>query len=157
MGISTFLLFERGKSAPAYDLLRSLNSICINENLFFDNDEDCSSSEGTLKYSRAYISDRPFKEDYSRPLGFSVYDEPYEYQIISFKWDDTNSEYFKAVVSDDFCDNEDLLLRFSHAILNIYPTAKIWIEEDWFYTLEDLDKIVNMPYNNDWCYKNPKN
>lgn len=156
MGISSFLLFKRGESTPANDLLRNLNNICIEENLFFDSDEETYNSEGTLKYTRVYISDIPFRENYSRPLCFSVYDEPYEYQIVSFKWDDTNNEYFKAVVSDDFDDNEDLLLRFSHAILKIYPTAKIWVEEEWFYTLEDLDNITNMPYKNDWCYKDPR-
>lgn len=156
MGMSSFLLFKRGESNPANDLLRNLNNICIKENLFFDSDEETYNSEGTLKYIRVYISDMPFRENYSRPLCLSVYGEPYEYQMVSFKWDDTNSEYFKAVVSDDFDDNEDLLLRFSHAILKIYPTAKIWVEEEWFYTLEDLDNITNMPYKNDWCYKDPR-
>lgn len=71
-----------------------------------------------------YISDISFRENYSRQICFSVYDEPYEYQIVSFKWDDTNNEYFKAVVSDDFCDNDDLLLRFSHAILKKISDSK---------------------------------
>ncbi|MBO2945986.1 hypothetical protein JJQ72_18565 [Paenibacillus sp. F411] len=156
MGMSSFLLFKRGESNPANDLLRDLNKICVEENLFFDSDEESFDSDGALKYTRVYISDLPFREDYSRTLSFSVYDEPYEYQLVSFNWDDTNNEYFKAVVSDDFDDNEDLLLRFFHAILKIYPTSKIWIEEEWFYTLEDLDNITNMPYMSDWCYKDPR-
>lgn len=156
MGISSFLLFERGESTPANELLRDLNKICIEENLFFDSEAETYDSEGTLKYTRVYISDLPFRDNYSRPLCFSVYDEPYEYQLVSFKWDDTNNEYFKAVVSDDFDDNEDLLLRFSHAILNIYPTAKIWVEEEWFYTLEDLGNIIKAPYKSNWCYKDPR-
>lgn len=156
MGMSSFLLFNCGVSTPANDLLRDIKKICIEENLFFDTDEETYNSEGTLKYTRVYISDTPFRENYSRPLCFSVYDEPYEYQIVSFKWDDTHNEYFKAVVSDDFDDNEDLLLRFSHAILKIYPTAKLWIEEEWFYTLEDLDNIAEIPYKSDWCYNDPR-
>ena len=43
------------------------------------------------------------------------------------------------------------------AIVLKYPEAKLWIEEDWFYTLEDLKKIEkNKPFDMDWCYKNPK-
>lgn len=156
MGISSFLLFKRGESTPANDLLGNLNKICMEEKLFFDSDGETYDDEGTLKYTRVYISDLPFGENYSRTLCFSVYDEPYEYQLVSFKWDDTNNEYFKAVVSDDFDDNEDLLLRFFHAILNIYPTAKIWSEEEWFYTIEDLSSITKMPYKSDWCYKDPR-
>ncbi|WP_138755670.1 hypothetical protein [Paenibacillus sinopodophylli] len=156
MGMSSFLLFKRGESTSANDLLRDLKKICIEENLFFDSDEETYDSEGTLKYTRVYISDIPFRENYSRTLCFSVYDEPHDFQIVSFKWDDTNIEYFKAVVSDDFDDNEDLLLRFSHAILKIHPTAKIWVEEEWFYALEELDNITEMPYKSEWCYKDPR-
>lgn len=157
MGMSSFLLFKCGESIPANELLRKISDICIQENLFFDSDEETYNGEGKLKYTRVYISDKPFREYFSRTLSFSVYDEPYEYQIVNFKWDDTSNEYFKAIVSDDFYENEDLLLRFSHAILKIYPSAKIWVEEEWFYTLENLDIVTGMPYDNDWCYKNPKN
>ncbi|MGZ7440988.1 hypothetical protein [Paenibacillus sp. TH7-28] len=156
MGISTFLLFKRGESIAANDLLSNIKNLCIRENLFFDTDEEKFNIGGVLKYSRVYISDIPFEEDYSRQLCFSLYDEPYDYQTVSFKWDDIHSEYFKALVSDDFCDNEDLLFRFVYSVLNIYPSAKIWIEDDWFYTLEDLEKIKRKPYDNNWCYKHPK-
>ncbi len=69
----------------------------------------------------------PFRENYSRTLCFSVYDEPYEYQVVSFEWDEVGNEYFKAIVSDDFYDNEDLLLQLSRAMLKIYQNSKIWI------------------------------
>lgn len=41
-------------------------------------------------------------------------------------------------VSDDFDDNEDLLFKFLFAFLNEFPDARVWIEEDWFYNLEDM-------------------
>lgn len=111
-------------------------------------------SDGTLKYCQVYIS-IPFEASYSRQLCFSVYDEPYEYQTIDFKWDETHNKYFKAMISDDFYENEDLLLRFVHSAISVYPNAKIWTEEDWFYTFEDLDRIVKDPNNTEWCYKKP--
>lgn len=157
MGISTFLLFKRGESIAARDLLPSIKNLCTMESLYFDTDEEKFTSDGTLKYCRIYISDIPFEEDYSRLLCFSLFDEPYDFQIVRFKWDDTHSEYFKALESDDFYDNEDLLFRFVYGVLNIYPSAKIWIEDDWFYTLEDLEKIKRKPYDNNWCYKHPIN
>ncbi len=58
-------------------------------------------------------------------------------------------------VSDDFDDNEDLLFKFLFAFLNEFPDARVWIEEDWFYNLEDM-KQIKASYNNDWCYINPK-
>lgn len=41
-------------------------------------------------------------------------------------------------------------------ILNEFPDARVWIEEDWFYNLEDMKKI-KASYNNNWCYIDPKN
>ncbi|MFC9706627.1 hypothetical protein ACFTRD_00545 [Paenibacillus sp. NPDC056933] len=156
MGLSSFILFRHGKSMPTYLLSSAARNICKKENLFFDNDEETYNSEGALKYTRLYISDTPFKENYSRTLSFSVYDEPYEFQTVTYDWDDTQNEYFKAVVSDEFDDNEDLLFQFLFAFLNEFPDAKVWIEEDWFYTLEDMKKIKSS-YNNNWCYIDPKN
>lgn len=46
MGISSLLLFKRGDSAPANDLLRDLKKICIEENLFFDSDEKLTIVKG---------------------------------------------------------------------------------------------------------------
>ncbi|MCA1294981.1 hypothetical protein LBW89_18370 [Paenibacillus sp. alder61] len=156
MGISTFLLFECGKSIAANDLLWSINNLCIRDHLYFDTEEEKYTINGDLKYCRVYISDFPFTEECSRPLCFSLFDEPYEYQTVSFKWDDTGEEYFKAMESDDFWENEDLLLRFVYGILKVYPRAKVWVEEDWFYTLEDLEKIKKQPYDGNWCYRHPK-
>ncbi|WP_440116664.1 hypothetical protein [Paenibacillus sp. QZ-Y1] len=132
MGISSFILFRHGKSMPTYLLSSAAGNICRKEKFFFDNDEETYNSEGALKYTRLYISDMPFKENYSRTLSFSVYDEPYEFQTVTYNWDDTQSEYFKAVVSDDFDDNEDLLFKFFFAFLSEFPDARVWIEEDWF-------------------------
>ncbi|KQY90205.1 hypothetical protein ASD24_25225 [Paenibacillus sp. Root52] len=155
MGTSSFLLFKTGESISAKELLSSIHKVCVQENLFFDSDEDTYNNEGILKYARVYISDMPFRENYSRTLCFSVYDEPYEYQVVSFEWDEVGNEYFKAIVSDDFYDNEDLLLQLSRAMLKIYPNSKIWIEEEWFYTSDNIENISDMS-RNDWCYKNPE-
>ncbi|MEY8743847.1 hypothetical protein [Paenibacillus tundrae] len=154
MGTSSVLLFKREESIPAIDLLMRINKICKKEKLYFDCDEKVFIGE-KLIYTRIYVSDVPFRENYSRTLCFSVYDEPYEYQVVSFEWDDTNNEYFKAVVSDDFYDNEDLLFRFFRAILRIYPKSKLWVEGEWFYTIEDLENTTDV-YENNWCYKDPR-
>ncbi|MDN4604872.1 hypothetical protein P5G61_26840 [Paenibacillus sp. F6_3S_P_1C] len=155
MGMSSFVLFRHGDSNTANNLFNTINNICTKEKLFFDNDEKTYNSEGALKYTRIYISDTPFKENYSRTLSFSVYDEPYEFQTVTYEWDDTQNEYFKAVVSDDFDDNADLLFQFLFAFLSEFSDARVWIEEDWFYTLEDMKKIKSS-YNDNWCYIDPK-
>ncbi|KAA8783074.1 hypothetical protein EC604_04350 [Paenibacillus amylolyticus] len=155
MSISSFILFECKKSPLAYNLLNMIKTFCTEEDLFFDSDDEKYDIEGALKYTRIYISDKPFNED-SRTISFSLYDEPYDFQIVTFDWDNMKNEYFKAIVSDDFDENEDLLFQVLLAFLSEFPDAKVWIEEEWFYTLGDLKRIKNS-YNSSWCYMDPRN
>lgn len=74
---------------------------------------------------------------------------------------DLSNSWFKLLskfqtVSADFDDNEDLLFKFLFAFLNEFLDARVWIEEEWFYNLEDMKKL-NASYNNNWCYKVPNN
>lgn len=55
MGMSSFVLFKRGESTSANNLLSTIKNICMKEKLLFDNDEETYNSEGTLKYTRRYI------------------------------------------------------------------------------------------------------
>ncbi|MGQ8870652.1 hypothetical protein [Paenibacillus sp. TSA_86.1] len=155
MSISSFIVFKCKKSTPAYNLLNRIKTFCTEEALFFDSDDEKYDIEGVLKYTRIYISDKPFKEHYSRTISFSLYDEPYDFQFVTFDWDNMQNEYFKAIVSDDFDDNEDLLFQVLLAFLSEFPDSKVWIEEEWFYTLPDL-KRIKKSYNNSWCYMGPR-
>ncbi|MGO4532651.1 hypothetical protein AB4Z30_26510 [Paenibacillus sp. 2TAF8] len=154
MSISSFIVFECKKSPSAYHLLNRFRPLCTKESLFFDSDDEKYDIEGVLKYTRIYISDKPFKEDYARTISFSLYDEPHDFQIVTFDWDERQDEYFKAIVSDDFYENEDLLFQLLFAFLNEYTDAKVWIEENWFYTLDDL-KRINDSYHSSWCHMDP--
>ncbi|SCY35563.1 hypothetical protein SAMN05720606_104106 [Paenibacillus polysaccharolyticus] len=156
MSISSFIVFECKNSPSACNLLNSIRTLCTKVNMFFDSDDEKYDIEGELKYTRIYISDKPFKEDYVRTISFSVHDEPYDFQIVTFDWDNMKNEYFKAIVSDDFDGNEDLLFQFLFALLHEYSDAKVWMEEDWFYTFPDLERIKDS-YNNSWCYIDPIN
>ena len=158
MGTSTFVLFKKGESIPINELLLKLRDISVENGWYFDNDCDRFNSTGKLKFSTAYFNDVPFKVNSSRAILWNIYDEPYDYffQTLDFEWDTAKEEYFKAIISGDFYENDDLLFKIVYEILKLYPTAKLWIEDDWFYTLEDLEKIASRPYDNRWYCKNPK-
>jgi len=156
MGISTFVLFRQGESISASDLLKNIREISINYGLYFSNNYDEYDQTGKLKFCSIYISDIPFEDNYSRQISWNLYDEPYKFQNVDFNWDDSKSQYFKALVSEDFYENEDLLFKILYGILKVYPSAKVWIEDNWFYTIEDLEKIKSKPFDNEWCYNDPK-
>lgn len=56
---------------------------------------------------------------------------------------------------EDYNLNEEILLKFSYEFIKIYKDIKLWTEFDWFYELNDLEKIIEKPFDNEWCYKNP--
>lgn len=155
MGTSAVILFKSGESIEINKLLLSLNELCNKEGLFHSHDLKKVDEKGELKYCEFCISDIPLKDSYDRQLCFGIADEPNPYKLINFDWDSPEKDYFKTVVSGDFVENEDLLFKFLFAFLNDYPVARVWIEEDWFYTLEDLKKI-RASYDNNWCYISPK-
>ncbi|NUU78030.1 hypothetical protein [Paenibacillus xylanilyticus] len=154
MGMSAAVLFKSGESIEINKLLYSLIDLCNKEGLYHSQDLKKVDEDEKLKYCEFCVSDIPLKDSYDRQLCFGIADEPYPYKLVNFDWD-PSEDYFKTVVSSDFDDNEDLLFKFLFAFLNEFPVAKVWIEEDWFYTIEDL-KAIKASYDNNWCYINPK-
>jgi hypothetical protein len=155
MGTSAVILFKSGESVEINILLPRLNELCNREGLFHSHDLKKIDETEKLKYCEFCISDVTMKDSYDRQLCFGIADEPYPYKLVNFDWDSSEEDYFKTVVSGDFDGNEDILFKFLFAFLNEFPVAKVWIEEDWFYTLDDLKKI-KASYNNSWCYMSPK-
>lgn len=52
---------------------------------------------------------------------------------------------------------EELIFRFIYEYLKLNPTDYFWIPDyDWVYSWEDMQKFRSLPYDPNWCYKNPK-
>ena len=84
MGISAFVLFETGSKVPLNDLLQYTEAFCSELNLFYGISYKKENGNSQLKHVRANISDLPFVESSSRQLCIDYYDEPYEFQNISW-------------------------------------------------------------------------
>ncbi|MGL4393729.1 MAG: hypothetical protein ACRCS8_00670 [Brevinema sp.] len=156
MGITCSMLVKEDSNIKATSLYATLKKICSDGNLIIGVNIKEVDETDRVKLIRTNISDVPLDKDSSRQLCVDIFDEPYKFKYNSFEWFDESISFFESIVIDYFDRNEDLLFRIVHDLLKQYPKAKLWIEEDWFYTLEDLDKINNKAFNKDWCYKNPK-
>ncbi len=156
MGASAYILFEAGKSKSASELVSLVLDLCDKENLFFAFDIERFDNANRLKYKRLGISNISFSErNSSKQICLNIYDEPYQFQLEQFDWDILHKDYFNAISLEFFVENEDLLLKIIYPLLKAYPQAKLWCDNDWFYTSADLEKIVNKPFDKYWCYKNP--
>lgn len=73
----------------------------------------------------------------------------------NYPYDNLEKGAASIVIVDRFYDREDMLLKFLHAYLEIFPDDLFYAESDWYYTKADIDRIVSMPYNWSWCYMRP--
>lgn len=157
MGITCSMLVKEGSNINATNLYIALEKVCSYENLIIGVNISEADENDTIKLIRTNISDVSFDKNPSRQLCVDIFDEPYKFRYNSFEWFDESISFFEAITIDCFDGNEDLLFRVAYGLLKQYPKAKLWIEDDWFYTLGDLDLINNKPFDNEWCYKNLKN
>ena len=52
-------------------------------------------------------------------------------------------------------DSEYSILKILHEYFRIHPDEYFYSEEDWFYTMEDIEKIYEKDDWYHWCYKKP--
>ena len=63
--------------------------------------------------------------------------------------------YLQTIVIDVFYESEKIMLDFVYEYLKINPDIYLYIEREWVYTLEDLEKIRALPFDRNWCYTKP--
>ncbi len=158
MSSAAFILFEEGKSIPISQLSSTVKEICEKEHIFFN---DCHLSDrydeaGKLKYENICISNIPFtEENLSRQICLNIYDEPYEYRLYQLEYNAINKSYFSAISFEFFRENGDIFIKIVLPFIKTYPQALFW-SSDYFYTMEDLEKIASRPIDKYWCFRDPK-
>ena len=66
----------------------------------------------------------------------------------------TYLHYLKHI--EDIYPVKKLLFNFIYEYLKLHPDDYFWITDyDWFYRLEDMEKLHSLPYNPEWCYTDP--
>ena len=117
-----------------------LETLSMLENLYFkigssSIKEQMFDNLNKLKYARVYLDMKKnyVNHDYTTQLCVEFYDEPYENEIISFRWYDEKKFFFKAIVVEEFFENKKLLLEFIYIISKTFSQGLLWIEENWYY------------------------
>ncbi|URZ16569.1 hypothetical protein [Clostridium felsineum] len=72
-----------------------------------------------------------------------------------FDWVLKGDKLCKIAFIENVIDNEQIVFKFIHEYLKINPQDYFWVEDDWVYTFEDMEKLSKLPYDECWCYKNP--
>ena len=89
-------------------------------------------------------------------LSFYIYaiDEKYKEDYI-FDWIEKGKKLHRIICIDNMEFNERLTLKFVYEYLKLNPNDYFWNDNNWFYTLNDIERIINLPFDENWGYRNP--
>ncbi|MGZ7442189.1 hypothetical protein [Paenibacillus sp. TH7-28] len=149
-------LAKESSNISLLDILENIEKISENNNLYWVFDKRFDES-GNFRCIHATISDIPLDKYSERKIPFWAFDEKFEHNnYINLDFYNSSENLFRLIMVEDYNLNEEILLKFSYHFIKAYKDIKLWTEFDWFYELDDLEKIIRNPFDNEWCYKNPK-
>ncbi|WP_366290601.1 hypothetical protein [Paenibacillus sp. AN1007] len=156
---SAFVLVEEKSNISIDRLVKDIRQVCLESNLqSIDGIQDVD-SEQNMKHCALGIS-RPNQQDSDSSVAndmirVDVYDEPAVHQYRELEWREDGKIYFNTLIIDEVYQNEEVTLTFLYHFLARHPQMIVWIEEDWVYTLSDLERALKTSNLSDWCYVNP--
>lgn len=156
---SAFVLVEEKSNIPIDRLVRDIQQTCLEAklNLVFgiqdiDSEENMKHCALGISLPAQQVSDHG---EINNTIRVDVYDEPAPHQYRELEWRDTGQIYFNTLIIDEVYQHEEVALTFLYHFLMRYPQMVVWMEEDWVYTLSDLEKALKTSNQSDWCYVNP--
>ncbi|CAG7651988.1 hypothetical protein ACFQI7_19245 [Paenibacillus allorhizosphaerae] len=159
MGTSAFILMSQIKYTPERLLADSIiSAFHADVMLNFHNSKNYASN-GQFLSTTLNISDKKVRENNE---SFLLYvdglDNPhldfFYYQDVGL---DLNNKLYQVGTIEDIYGVEELVFRFIYHYLKVNPDDYFWVADyDWVYRWEDMQKLKTLPYDSDWCYKNPK-
>ena len=148
-------LAKESSNISLVNILGNIEKISKNNNLYLAFEKKFDES-GNFRCIYVMISDIPLEKYSERKIPFWAFDEKYEHDnYINLDFYHSSENLFRLIMVEDYNLNEEILLKFCYEFIKIYKDIKLWTEFDWFYELNDLEKIIKNPFDNEWCYKNP--
>lgn len=156
---SAFMLVEENSNIPIDRLVRDIQQVCREARLHIISGIQDVDSEQNMKHCVLGISLSNQEESdlgkVNNRIRVDVYDEPALHQYRELEWRESGQVYFNTIIIDEVYQNEEVTLTFLYHFLTRYTQMIVWIEEDWVYTLSDLDKALKTSNLSDWYYVNP--
>lgn len=52
--------------------------------------------------------------------------------------------------------NRELIFRFAYEYLKVNPDEYFWFEWDYVFSWKDMQRLNDLPFDKDWCFKSSK-
>lgn len=111
--------------------------------------------DGTIMLGHKYY-DQVSEKDEDGFYAYNVYSELSileENENTAFNWINENEEIRYVADIQYILGTEDILLKLIYKYLEKNPNDYIWFEDEWVYSIKDIEKIINQRPDNEWCYK----
>lgn len=166
MGVSGFILKNRDKYLVENmmdNIKFVINKLNLNMTTYLFKNED-----GSFRYAEIGICDNTCleldeedigDEDIDQGESFNFYVESIEKEGIDekkFDWLSKGSKLYDVAFVEKIRNyNKRIVFEFIYEYLKLNPKDYFWAEDDWVYTLEDMERLSQLPFDENWCSKNP--
>ncbi|AVV58511.1 hypothetical protein C7121_21485 [Paenibacillus glucanolyticus] len=158
MGSTAYILMSPTKFTPERLLADSIISAYHSDVMLHFHNSKNYASNGQLLSTTLNINDKNVRENnesfilYVDALDHPQHDFLY-YEDVGL---DTAHKLVQAGTIEDVYGVEELVFRFIYHYLELNRDDYFWVADyDWVYGWEDLQKLKSLPFDPDWCYKNP--
>lgn len=159
MGTSAVILTQKRKYSPEKLLADTIVSVFhADATLYFHNNKYYS-DKGEFLYTTLNINNYSFSEKSEQSIIFSVHgiNSPsidfYYHEDLEL---DSDLSLYQVGHIEDIYGVQKLIFNFIYEYLRLNPDDYFWVTDyDWVYRWEDMQKLKALPYDPDWCYKNP--
>ncbi|ERI09029.1 hypothetical protein [Aneurinibacillus aneurinilyticus] len=160
MGTSAFILMKKEEYSSEKLLADSIVvAFRANVMLYFDNSKRFT-EDGSFTYTTLTIRNKPSNGENKHDFILYI-DSPDNPDIEFYYYEDLRIDPDESLCKVGCIENvsnaEELIFRFIYEYLKLNPDNYFWTADyDWVYSWEDMQKLKSLPYDPDWCYKNPK-
>lgn len=159
MGTSAFILTDR-KKYTTEKLLSDSIVAAFNADVMlnFHNSKNYS-ADGHFLSTTMNISHKLVKEN---NYSFIFYVDATDNPGLEFYYNDdvgleVDKDLFQVGCIEEIYGVQELVFEFIYHYLKLNPDDYFWVADyDWVYSWGDMEKLKALPYDPDWCYKNPR-
>ncbi|GIN92629.1 hypothetical protein [Siminovitchia terrae] len=159
MGTTAFILISQKKYTPERLLADSIISAYHADVMLNFHNSKNYDSNGQFLSTTLNINDKNVRENSeSFILYVDALDNPnldfFDYEYVGLN---PNYKLYQAGTIEEVYGVEELVFQFIYHYLKANPDDYFWVADyDWVYSWEDIQRLKSLPYDSEWCYKNPK-
>ncbi|WP_339782837.1 hypothetical protein NSQ38_15680 [Paenibacillus sp. FSL R7-0313] len=160
MGTSAVILTQKDEYSPEQLLADTIVAAFHSESALYFYNNKTYTNDGSFLFTTLNINRKSYIGDNESSLILHIHsisspsNEFYYHEDLGL---DPIKPLCQIGHIEDIYGNQELILHFIYEYLKLNPDDYFWIaDNDWVYSREDIQKLKTVPYDPDWCHRNPR-